>query len=78
MDYKRVIEAFASGEIDKNDWMVAWDNDGGYWDYIGPKEMGWEERDALSQSMEDKYGQPEGYAGVVDLANAAGIPSTWV
>lgn len=31
MDYKKVIEDFASGKIDREKWVVVMDNDGGYW-----------------------------------------------
>ncbi|HUV64119.1 MAG TPA: hypothetical protein VMW24_09480 [Sedimentisphaerales bacterium] len=77
--YKRVIEAFASGEIDKAEWVLVFGNDSGNWSYRGPDYT--EERDdeffEKGEAMGEKYGTPDGYVDLVELAKAAGIPAEW-
>jgi len=77
MNYAKVIEDFKSGKIGKCSWKVVFDNDDGYWAYIGP-ETNEEEIEYHRNQMEEKYGSPLGYDDLVNLANAAGIPSEWV
>lgn len=77
MNYKKVIEHFKNGKIDKNDWLLVIDNDGGYWNYIGENIGGYEE-DLMREEMEEKYGEPEGYSDVVEILIAAGVNAEWV
>lgn len=77
MRYKQVIQDYQNGTIDRRKWQVCFDNDGGYWSYIGdPIPEAEEER--LRKEMEEKYGDTGGYQDLVDLANAAGINAEWV
>ena len=83
MDYKKVIEDYRNGVIDKEEWQVTMDNDGGYWEYIGgkfddlPEEAEAIARDAVCGEMDKKYGLPDGYGDVVDILVAAGVTSDW-
>ena len=80
MDYKKVIEDFANGTIDRDKWIVVFDNDCGYWSYRGDDLEGDEHEEArvaLQGEMAKKYGEPDGYGDVQDVAEAAGIPSEW-
>ena len=76
MNYKKVIEDFNSGEIDKDRFQLVMDNDGGYWSYIHPGIDDYNATD-LEEMMEEKYGSPEGYRDIVDVLNAAGVNCDW-
>ncbi len=74
MDYKKVIEHFNKGVIDRDIVTLVMDNDGGYWQVS----TGDEDRDErLANKMEDKYGVPCGYKDIVEALNAAGVPTEW-
>lgn len=77
MNHEKVVKDFNDGTINKSLWMIFWDNDGGYWHYIGAN-ISDERKDQMTKHMEKKYGEPGGYEDIVSLANAAGIPSEWV
>ena len=74
MDYKKVIEDFNNGTIDKSKWGLVMDNDGGYWSYLGED---YDNEDELMASMNKKYGRPNGYQDIVIILNAAGVPTEW-
>ena len=74
MDYKKVIEDFNNGVIDKSKWVLVMDNDGGFWSYLGKD---YDNEDKLVASMNKKYGHPNGYQDIVDVLNAAGVPTEW-
>jgi len=76
MRYKKVIEDYASGAIDRNDWVLIIDNDGGYWEYSGISQ---DENhiEAMRDEMVGKYGAPNGYEDIVDILQAAGVESDW-
>ena len=83
MNYKRVIEDFSNGTIDPNLWLLYFDNDEGYWCYIGPEISEDDDEnndliDKLQNQMDKEYGTPDGYHDIVDLAKAAGINADWV
>ena len=74
MNYKKVIEDFNNGTIDKSIVTLVVDNDGGYWEV----NTGDESRDErFSAKMEEKYGVPNGYRDIVDVLNGAGVPAEW-
>lgn len=74
MNYKKVIQDYASGKINKDHWTVVMDNDGGYWAYTGPET---DKEDELREKMEQKYGTPRGYNDIVEVLDAAGVPAEW-
>lgn len=74
MNYKKVIEDFNNGIIDKSIVTLVMDNDGGYWEV----NTGDEDKDELMvATLEKKYGVPEGYRDIVDVLNGAGVPAEW-
>lgn len=74
MNYKKVIEDFNNGTLDKNKVQLVIDNDGGYW-------VGLTDDDALNEKigydLDIEYGVPDGYKDVVDILNAAGVNCDW-
>lgn len=76
MNYKKVIQDYASGKINKDHWTVVMDNDGGYWCYHGP-EVNDDSAEELVEEMERKYGTPGGYNDIVEVLDAAGVPAEW-
>lgn len=77
MDYKKVIDDFRSGKIDRDKWSVVMDNDSGYWRYTGDDALSLPEREELERKMTAEYGKPDGYRDIVDVLNAAGVPAEW-
>ena len=75
MNYKKLLEDIRSGEFDTNKYVLVFDNDGGYWST--PNEEDDSVCDKNHEMLSQKYGLPDGYQDLVDLANAAGIPSEW-
>lgn len=75
--YDKIIEDYKSGAIDKGVWTLVFDNDGGFWSHANSLELTCEEEDRLCGEMEDKYGTPDGYADLVNLARDAGIQAEW-
>jgi len=86
MNYKKVIEDYENGTINREDWELTFDNDGGYWSYFG--DLGFEcgkceecvecaEVELKLRKMNETYGTPNGYSDVVDIAFAAGINADW-
>ena len=74
MNYKKVIEDFNNGIIDKSIVTLVMDNDGGYWEV----NTGDEDKDELMiATLEKKYGVPDGYRDIVDVLSAAGVPAEW-
>lgn len=71
MDYKKVIEDFASGKLDKNKVTLVMDNDGGYWSVKD------DEDGEQSDLLDAEYGKPDGYSDIVSVLRAAGVPSEW-
>ena len=61
MDYKKVIEDFQNGTIDRTKWVVVMDNDGGYWAPLDDDIL-----ESEVEEMESKYGSPDGYGDIVD------------
>lgn len=78
MDYKKVIEDYKSGEIDRNQWTLVIDNDGGYWSYTGPCSWSDETTESMREEMVRKYGEPGGYNDIVEVLLAAGVNTEWV
>lgn len=74
MNYKRVIEDFNSGTLNKDIITLVMDNDGGYWSVS----TGSEEVDEITEErLEEAYGTPDGYKDIVDVLNAAGVNTEW-
>lgn len=74
MDYKKVIQDFNNGTIDRKYVTLVMDNDGGYWYvYTGDEDQ----EELMKQELEKKYGEPSGYRDIVDVLNAAGVNTEW-
>jgi len=80
MNWELVIRDFNNGTLDPEMWKLCIDNDGGYWEYIGPGAdvMSLEGQEKMNAEMEELYGQPGGYQDVVDILRAAGVNADWV
>jgi len=74
MDYKKVIEDFNNGTIDKEVVTLVMDNDGGYWSVHTGDE---DQNEMLEEQLKEKYGTPNGYRDIVDVLNAAGVNTEW-
>ena len=81
MHYDRVITDYNNNTLDKNKVQLVMDNDGGYWQHVYNPELSDDENDNLADSvaaeMEKRYGLPNGYADIVDILVAAGVPCEW-
>ena len=77
MHYEQVVDDYASGKIDRDEWILVIDNDGGYWQYDGPV-LNDEDIDHLVSRMDEKYGTPDDYNDVVDILKAVGVKAEWV
>jgi len=79
MDYKKVIEDFNNGTIDRKKWKLTVDDDepgGAWWSYIaGDIDVG--QKCELQREMNHKYGHSEGCGDVVDILNAVGVNADW-
>ncbi len=75
MNYKKVIEDFNSGVLDKTKVMLRMDNDEGYWEIL--EELSDYEHDKKSDELIEKYGRPDGYRDIVDVLVAAGVNCDW-
>lgn len=74
MNYKKVIEDFNNGTIDKKVVTLVMDNDDGYWRV----DTGCEDQDEIvKEQLKEKYGTPNGYRDIVDVLNAAGVNTEW-
>lgn len=74
MDYKKVIEDFNNGTLDKNKIQLVIDNDGGYWEGLTDDD---DLNEEISLAAEIKYGDPGGYNDIVDVLKAAGVNCDW-
>jgi len=70
MDYKRLIEDFKSGKLDKNKYYLVLDNDD-----IGFYTVG--EEDEEYERLCELYGRGNGYNDIGDILYAAGVPCEW-
>jgi len=74
MDYKKVIEDFNNGTLDKAKIQLVMDNDDSYW-------LGLTDDDDLNETIAEeatiKYGRSGGYNDIVDVLIAAGVPCDW-
>ena len=83
MNYKKVIEDFRSGVINKDEWQLIMDNDCGHWLYIGNEFNDLEEYDYdnalenVGKKMSEKYGEPNGPDDIVEVLIAAGVTAEW-
>jgi len=86
MDYELLIMDIRAGDPINDNWQLTFDNDGGYWKYIG--DLGIECNECYecagcieirkeAKRLEGRYGSPEGYCDVVNIARAAGINAEW-
>ena len=76
MNYKKVIEDFNNGTIDRKKWKVVMDNDDGYWECLDDS-LDEDDQDTQCAEMEEKYGRPDGYRDVVEILAAAGVNVDW-
>lgn len=74
MNYKKVIEDFNSGTLNKDIITLVMDNDGGYWSVSTGSE---EVDEIIEERLEEAYGTPDGYKDIVDVLNAAGVNTEW-
>ncbi len=75
MNYKKVIEDFGNGTLDKKKIQLVMDNDGGYWEGLTDDD---DLNEDIAEAAEIKYGEPDGYRDIVDVLNAAGVNCDWV
>lgn len=74
MNYKKVLEDFNSGTLNKDIITLVMDNDGGYWSVnTGSEEVD----EIIEERLEEAYGTPDGYKDIVDVLNAAGVNTEW-
>ena len=74
MNYKKVIEDFNSGTLNKDIITLVMDNDGGYWSVsTGDEDM----NEIMEDRLEEFYGTPNGYKDIVDVLNATGVNTEW-
>jgi len=78
MDYKKLIDDFNSGVLDKKKVVMVFDNDCGNLAYRG-MDIGEDsdEDNQLRAKWKKTYGECGGYSDLVELALAAGIPAEW-
>ena len=74
MNYKKVIEDFNNGTLNPNEVQLVMDNDGGYWSCLLDDE---DKHDDITDTLEKKYGTPDGYRDIVDVLHAAGVNVDW-
>lgn len=74
MDYKRVIEDFNNGTLDKTKIVLVMDNDTSCW-------QGLTDDDDLNETIAEeatiKYGRSGGYSDIVAILAAAGVSCEW-
>lgn len=74
MNYKKVIEDFNNGTLNKDVVTLVIDNDGGYWSVsTGDEDM----NEIMEDRLEEFYGTPNGYKDIVDVLNATGVNTEW-
>jgi len=76
MNYKKLIEDFNNGTLDKNKVTLVMDNDDSYFT-VEDEDITPEEMDDYIQSLKGKYGTSGGYCDIVDILNAAGVKCEW-
>jgi hypothetical protein len=76
MDYKKLYEDSKNGKVSP-DMTLVMDNDGGYWQYTGTKDISEEEKEKLCEEYEKRYGLPDGYYDIVNILVASGIKAEW-
>lgn len=86
--YKTLVElaeAFRTGELSKDHYVLVLDNDCSFLRYIGPRPDGIEEGGAAEDEWEDERYEHcktlfagNGYSDLEDACTAAGIPCEWV
>ena len=79
MNYKKVIEDYKSGVIDKDDWALRFFDWGGRWHYVGVDEydLEVEEVEKREDQMKAKYGTPDNPEDVVAVLKAVGVRAEW-
>lgn len=77
---KELAEAFASGELSRDDWIVDMDNDNATLRWRGSCPEGVDEDDFADSKYEEgkTLWRGDGYSDVADAFIAAGIPCEWV
>jgi len=76
MNYKKLIEDFNNGTIDKNKVTLVMDNDDSYFT-VEDEDITPEEMDAYIELLKEKYGTSNGHSDIVNILNAAGVNSVW-
>jgi hypothetical protein len=77
--YTELAEAFRSGELSKDDWILVLDNDSCHLDWRGACPPGVSEDEYRDKKYEEGRGlfQGNGYQDLEDAVTAAGIPCEW-
>lgn len=75
MNYKKLIDDYREGLISETMTLV-FDNDGGYWS-CDDDDLSDDQIEEMQDQYEKRYGSPDGYSDLVDLAQAAGINAEW-
>ncbi len=73
MDYKKLLEDQANGNIDSQ-MIIMFDNDGGHWSSTHEEE----DHEQKCEEYTNKYGEPKGYNDLVNVMRAAGFNAEWV
>ena len=74
MDYKKVIEDFNNGTLNPKEVQLVMDNDCGYWSCLLDDE---DKHEEICETLEKKYGEPQGYRDIVDVLIGAGVNAGW-
>jgi hypothetical protein len=79
MNYEKLIKDYQCGKLGE-DIVLYVDNDGGYlsvsWEF-GERSTD-DEIEKLEAEFSKEYGDPSGYADIVNILRAAGVNADWV
>lgn len=76
MNYKKLIDDFQNGTLDRSKVKIIMDNDTGYF-AVMDEELSEAKTERMIKKLEKTYGKPRGYSDIVDILNAIGVPSGW-
>ena len=74
MDYKKVIEDFNNGTLDKKIVTIVVDNDDVFFN-VNSGDESWDEKQ--EQLLNKEYGRGQGYWDILEILKAAGVNAEW-